>query len=257
MPKIVSVVIILFWLTMTGWFIQREIWPALPTLNQPSYQTLLTNRTIPRQSRMGIYFLHHKIGYSLTSIGSLPSGSFQITNYTQFDPSLMPLMPADLPAGMKRPFVFTSSSVISPDYSLYSLKISLTSPLGDYELLGTREGDQLVLTIRDKATTRTERISFPKGVTVSDGLSPFVAMPNLSVGKEWMISLINPFSLSWETVKAYVEEKTTLEWAGKTYEVYEVTVDYKGFKPRAWITPEGIILKQEVLTSGLYLIREE
>jgi len=266
MPKIVSGIIILFWLTMTGWFVKREILPALPSLAQPSYETLLKNNALLSDSKMGIYFLNNKIGEAVTSIKQLPTGLYQIKNKTYLNFRSfrgLNLIPPEL----KKPMELDCITLVTPHYNLHSLELVMNSSLYNYRATAIVKNDQLEITIRDGQTTRTERIDFPAQATVSNGLSPFLAMPNLSVGKEWTINVINPFSLTWETVKAYVEEKTTLEWPasarasaggqGKTYEVYEVVLDYKGFKPRAWITPEGIILKQEVLTNGLYLIREE
>ena len=85
-------------------------------------------------------------------------------------------------------------------------------------------------------------------------------MPHLSVGKEWVINFVNPFTASMQTLRARVENLTKIDWKDKTYDVYEVILSNpkrsKQLKYTAYITPDGKILKQEILFPGLYLIRE-
>lgn len=251
MIKFLAPLIVVFWLVMTGLFIQREIIPSLPQLTQPSYKALLKSPHYLEGSKMGIYFGGKKIGISTTSVTSLPDKSFRIDNKTVVS---MPIQ------GFNAKLGITGYSIIR-DYALESFQLSLNADIMKYEISGVVRDGMLELAISDGKSVRQERIPMNKDATLSDGLAPFISMPNLSVGKEWSINVINPLKLTVETAKARVENLTTMQWKGKDYDVYEVVIDYPGQKmgipPKAYITPEGRILKEEILFPGAYLLREE
>lgn len=253
MSKIISSVIILFWLIMTGLLIKREVIPALPVLANPSYEALLKNKSIPPKSQMGIYMFGKKIGYSLTTVTQQPDGNYRIENRTQIK---LPLMKTRIPSEINQSLAMNGHSLVNSDYQLKSFNFSIQSQFFNYQVTGQVKGTDLEVTINDGQTTKTRSVKFQPQSTTSNGLSPFLSMPHLSVGKEWSINLINPFTLKFETVKAFVESQDTMSWQGQEYDVYEVVLDYKGFQPRAWITPEGLILKEEIMMPGFYLIRE-
>lgn len=252
MSKFIPASIILFWLVMTGIFIQREIIPSLPQLTQPSYKSLLKSAHYMEGSKMGIYFGGKRIGSSTTTVSRLPDKSFRIENAS--------LVKLPLGGGLDPKVAVTGSSLIR-DYKLDSFQLAVNSDMLHYGISGRVRGNVLELTISDGNSTRVEQILMRDEATLSDGLAPFISMPNLSVGKEWTINLINPMKMSIETVKARVENLTTLQWKGKEFEVYEVVLDFPGQKigipPKAYITKEGRILKQEMLFPGTYLLREE
>ncbi|MFH1226893.1 MAG: hypothetical protein V1701_03185 [Planctomycetota bacterium] len=252
MSKIIPASIVLFWLVMTGIFIQREIIPSLPQLTQPSYKALLKSPHYMEGSKMGIYFGGKRIGSSTTTVSRLPDKSFRIENSS--------LVKLPLGGGFDPKVAITGFSIVK-DYKLDSFQLSVNSDMLHYAISGAVKGNMLELSVSDGRSTRTERIPMKDDATLSDGLAPFISMPNLSVGKEWSINLINPMKMSLETVKARVENLTTMQWNGKECEVYEVVIDLPGKKiavpPKAYITKEGRILKQEMLFPGTYLLREE
>lgn len=220
MTKFLAPLIVFFWLVMTGLFIQREIIPSLPQLTQPSYKTLLKSHHYLEGSKMGIYFGGKRIGSSTTTVATLQDKSFRIDNKTIIS---MPI------GGFNARLGITGYSIIK-DYALDSFQLSLNSDILKYDISGTVRNEMLELAISDGRTVRQERIPMNKEATLSDGLAPFISMPNLSVGKEWSINVINPIKLTVETAKARVENFTTMQWKGKDYDVYEVVIDYPGQK---------------------------
>lgn len=245
--KIISAVIITFWAIMSFLYLKSEVIPTLPALTPPSYEAFLKNKTMTSKSKMGIYMAGQKLGASVTTTVTLNDGSYQINNRTSLK---LPHLPVETKVEI------TGQSFINKYYQLDSFQLKVKSLLFNYEINGKVEGDELVVTVFDGRTTQTRRVSNPQNTTLSNGLSPFLNMPNLCVGKEWTISMLNPLSGNLELVRAFVESKDIIEWQNGSYEVYEVVLDYRGFKPRAWITPDGKILKEELVMSGLYFIRE-
>jgi hypothetical protein len=278
---LISAGIIVFWLVMTGLFISREILPALPALAQPSYEAYLKSQPKNQSVKMGIYFRDERIGSSRTDIEPQADGRTRINNQTAISlPSMMAIMfatdrrnkkksPARDPAPETTPqsapdgarMTFSGYSLVDAKYKLDSFAFSAQSPFLNYRITGNVQGDIMAVTLSDGLKTSTNYMSYKSDSTISDGLSPFIAMPHLTVGKEWAINYINPFGGSIQTLKARVESRTQIEWQNQMREVYEVALSEAGtgkspLNYTAYITPDGQILKQEILLPGLYLVRE-
>jgi len=273
---LVSALIVFFWLIMTFLFINREIIPSLPSLIQPSYESYLKSSEFDKETSMGIYFRDQRIGSSETIISSLDNKMTRIDNLTRISlPMIMsgllfpsrssgsdrPVTPTNMGALGIGMMETTGYSIIDFRYRLKSFSFKVKSPVMNYDIDGKVKDDKLEYKIFDGVKSSRQTIPFKSSSTVSDGLSPFISMPHLTVGKEWAINYINPFSPSMQTLKAKVEQRTQIDWQDKQYDVFEVTLTDpkmpKTLNYTAYITPEGRILKQEILLPGLYLIREE
>jgi len=256
MGKIISYAIVSFWLVMSTLFVKKEILPRLPYLAEPSYELMLRCQTRRGPTKMGIYFFNRRIGEACTEIGTLSHGFYRIAHYLEMNLPIPSILKSAFPEG--KLLTVTGSTLITPDYQLKSFDVSVTAPGLRYQAAGQVKGEELEFVLaQDGVVTQRRRAKFNPRVTTTHTFTPFLAMPYLAVGKEWGIHIINPFTGLSETVKARVESKTTMVWQGKVQEVFEVILDYQGFQPKAWITPSGEILKEEILMPGLYLLREE
>lgn len=249
MAKLFSTLIIAFWAVMSFFYIKQEVIPALPSLSQPSYETFLKNKQVIQKTVMGIYFIKKRIGQSVTHVDTLPDGSYRITNKTEIK----------LPKIFSSPdneIKMTGYSSVNEDYQLQSFSFKITSFLFNYDVNGYTQDDKMIVDIFDGQNTKTHIYEKSDATTLSNGFSPFLAMPNLSVGKTWTITMIDPIAGTIQRIKANVDKKEMMEWKHKEYEVYDVVMEYKNFRAHAWITQDGRILKQELLMPGLYFIRE-
>lgn len=274
---LISAGIIVFWLIMTGLFIRREILPALPSLDQPSYETYIKAQAENQSIKMGIYFGGERIGSSQTDIEPMGNGEAKIKNLTTINlPSMMEIMfttnrrtkkasPPDTPKKTPKSDIakvtFSGHSLVDAKYKLKSFSFSAQSPFLNYRIAGEVNNNTLEITMSDGMKNSTNYLPYKSNSTVSDGLSPFVSMPHLTIGKEWSINYINPFGASMQTLKARVESRTQVEWQNQMHDVYEVVLSEPGtakspLNYTAYITPDGKILRQEILLPGLYLLRE-
>jgi hypothetical protein len=265
--------IIIFWAIMTALFIFREIIPSLPAFVQPSYEAYLKSNEYDREINMGIYYRDKKIGSSQTSIYGIEDKNTRIDNLTKISlPGILggffgasPTLRKDKDQPSTPNFAngvmeINGYSIVDIKYRLKSLNFAIKSPFMNFKIIGRVKGETLEYTISDGTKVSKSEVPFKSSSTVSDGLSPFISMPHLSVGKEWLINYINPFDPSMQTLKATVEERTQVEWQDKMQDVFAVVLTNpkmpKSLNYTAYITPEGKILKQEILLPGLYLIRE-
>lgn len=255
---------------MTVLFIRKEVIPSLPSLVQPSYESYLKSPDYDKNIRMGIYFRGQSIGFSHTIINPLGNNQTSIDNITKINFPLMfgNIFESNSASDKKEDKKDSNSvameivgkSIIDNNYKLKSFNFSAKSLFLNYTISGEVKNDLLEFTTYDGVKRFNSRLPYKSTSTVSDGLSPFISMPHLAVGKEWVINFVNPLTASMQTLKAKVENLTKIDWKNKTYDVYEVILSNpkrtKQLKYTAYITPDGKILKQEILFPGLYLIRE-
>lgn len=274
---LISAGIIVFWLVMTGLFIRREILPSLPALAQPSYEAYLKSLGDNQTIKMGIYFRSERIGSSQTDIQPLENNETKVKNLTTINlPSMMEIMfttnrrakktgpqdtPKKTPKSDTAKMVFSGYSLVDSKYKLKAFSFSAQSPFLNYNISGQVKDNLMEFIMSDGVKSSTNYLPYKSDSTVSDGLSPFVSMPYLTVGKEWSINYINPFGASMQTLKARVESRTQVEWQNQMHDVYEIVLSEPGtakspLNYTAYITPDGKILKQEILLPGLYLVRE-
>ncbi|MBI4833381.1 MAG: hypothetical protein HY811_00990 [Planctomycetes bacterium] len=248
MGKLFSFFIVVFWGIMTFLYISKEVIPGLPILSNPSYETFLKNKSAITQTRMGIYFLNKKVGFSITDIELREDGYHKISNNSEINISSFVL---------NERIKISGYTLVNPKYQPDSFEFFIKSSVINYKISGKAEGNDMVVTVFDGAQTKTSRYENTSNATLSNGFSPFISMPALSVGKEWTITMVNPINGAVERVRAVVESMSKMEWQNKEYDVYEVVLDYKGFKPTAWITPDGRVLKEELIGPGIYFLREQ
>jgi hypothetical protein len=262
--------IIVFWVVMTILFIRKEVIPSLPSLVQPSYEAYLKTSDYDKDIKMNIFFRGQSIGFSHTIINPLKDNYTSIDNTTKislpvflgnlFDSNFTADNTKDKKEATGITMELIGKSIIDSDYNLKSFDFSAKSPFLNYTISGEVKNGILDFTTYDGVRHLNNRLPYKSASTVSDGLSPFISMPHLSVGKEWVINFVNPFTASMQTLQARVENLTKIDWKDKMHDVYEVKLSnpkmHKQINYTAYITPDGKILKQEILFPGLYLIRE-
>lgn len=87
---------------------------------------------------------------------------------------------------------------------------------------------------------------------MGDVLRPFDGLTGLEVGQTWRVNMINPLAgvipgwadrmMSSQGVLARVVAKATIEHRGETIETFVVATD----RARAWVTPDGRVIRQEL-----------
>jgi hypothetical protein len=147
-------------------------------------------------------------------------------------------------------------------YHLRTVELSVDSSIMRARATGVVTRDSLHLTFRTADSFSEAVIPLTGKETFSNGLSPFINMPNLAVGKEWDIFMIDPLTMDTTRVRAKVESIEPLQWKGKAHDTFVVTIlqPKKRFEKtrrmyRAWIDRNGLVLKEEIGT-GLVLERE-
>lgn len=98
---------------------------------------------------------------------------------------------------------------------------------------------------------------------LGDVLRPFGGLTGLEVGRSWRIKMVNPLAgvipgwadrmVSSRSILARVVAKATIEHRGEKIEAFVIQAD----RIRAWVTPDGRLLRQELELPVLGAIRLE
>lgn len=248
--RFLGIIITGFWLTMMVLLVRRDLVPMWTASRPPSYKTLFEQRLQADSYRMGVWFSGNRIGVSRTRLQPDHDMSYMLENDTALSTPLPGLQQVEI----------LSQTRIGRDYRLrdFSSRIKSGELVG--KIFATVDGNWLQIDMRlngEQAMDR--RVPYDPGGTFSNGLSPFVQMPDLAVGKEWTIHSINPFTGASETGTARVVELETIPWEGQEVEVFRVVLTSERAEATSWLDREGKILKEEVpfLNSKLVMIREK
>ncbi|MBI5366696.1 MAG: hypothetical protein HZA54_06640 [Planctomycetes bacterium] len=246
LSPLVQSCILLFWLAMTGLLVKREILPGLWLEADPSYAAALSRRLTTEDTHTRIECFGRRVGDSRTTIRPESDGTYLIETLTRMDAGVPEL------AGL----TIHSLSTVDFTYRLRRVTVALRSAAANATLRGFVHGDELeLITETEGGERRVERMPYVASGTASNGLSPFINMPHLTVGKSWNIQMIDPFTQHAEWTTARVEELVEIRWNDRPVECFLVTARAGGRVARAWIDREGRILREEPFP-GLVMIRE-
>lgn len=252
--RLLEAAIVLFWLVMSGLLVEREILPGLRQEQDPSYEALLAHRLTAEDTHTGIFVFGHRIGEAHTTIRPEVDGTYCITSFTKIHAGT-PGPGSVVPEGL----TIQSTSLVDFRYRLKKTTVSIVSGDGGKATIrGIVDNDELdlVTDLGGQEGPRHERVPYPGHGTASNGLSPFISMPNLTVGKEWDIESINPLTQQVQKTRARVTELEEIRWNDRRVECFLVTARVGPGEAKAWIDKAGRILREEPFP-GLVMIREE
>jgi len=237
---VVSTFIIIFWATMMGLLLKREL-PSRVGVRS-GYRTIPRELLNDRYTRMGIYLNQSKVGYAETTIKRETDGGYRIVNTVSIQ------------HGLLRTGKITLTIFLTPERSLDSFRLSL--PTLNAALHGRVEGKKMRLTTVVGRMQSRRTIPFDEEMIISNFLSPLLTTPRLRVGKAWTMGLWNPITLEMQPVTVDVRGRQKISWNDKIVDAYIVFVTHRQFRLKAWVAPDGTVIQQQV-PFGLMMKLEE
>lgn len=255
-----------FWALSMGFLFREKVMPGLLQTYYPSYQTLLGHELVEEKYQMGIFILgqakESRIGVSRTSIESLPAEAagdpaFSIHNDTTIDlTAIGNTLGADL--------TIRTTTLIDTRYRVRSHDVLIKTGVGDFVMSGVvRDESTLDVQIQTPFRREPEKRSmyFDSGMTLSNGISPFLTMPRLRIGREWNIHQIDPMSVVFgnevrtKPLLARVERVETIRIEGKDVETFVVSLKSDRYEATAWISEDGKVMQERVpFSTGVPLL---
>jgi hypothetical protein len=259
--RVIVVLIIVNWLVMMFGLMRDEVVPAVRYARRMAryakYEQL--ERLVPesRVDQMGIYVGGRRVGRSTTWY-EWSDVDLTVRSETRFDVSSVPLLRALAGflggAEMRMAFQFY---LIEGRLNSFQARIYVEGAAAPIvRVQGEPFGRELVLRIWQFGELRKERIPFDQRQFLNSALAPSLSFKDLRVGKRWRIMSFNPLTQAVESLRAEVVGRETLTLGGASRPCFEVLIGREGgLQTRSWVTPDGTVLKQEVL--GLTFLREQ
>lgn len=253
----VVLAIVAFWLHSMREAIEqaREAPPPEVRQGSPPYEALIARALDnDREQYLGIYQDGKRVGYSYTLVSPpLDGRTTVIRNEMDFTPDILVSIPAHAQSEIQ----------IGSDYLIerFKTEVRVASLVGEVVMSfeGVQDGKDVVVTARSSlgGPPRTQRIF--RELAIFNGLSPFVGVPELRVGEEWLIqgvdfsmlgSALDPGAIRTKNYVARIAREETLILEGRPQRTFVAEIGEEANDPlrrtaRAWIAPDGRILREE------------
>jgi hypothetical protein len=275
-PRLITLAILAFWLTMTCWTLYKEVWPRVQPDNPPPFAIDLTDEAQPNGP--------NHIIWNLSINGQ--TGIYHLETWVVFSPKedlfelhsdMWPIIDAAGHISKLAQMGMLSTVVVNREGELKSLEMKLIPPLpppplnGEPRivLMGTVKDGSLIPRILapERNFDKTfDPIPIKTRGSILNPLQPLNRLPNLKPGQKWRMPVVDPVSqafgsllpLSSGYVRTFEAEVLPdlkyLRW--KEQDVACLVIEYTGddASGNTWVREsDGLVLQQEVTIGGKVL----
>jgi hypothetical protein len=264
-------VILAFWLTMTGWLIQREVVPMMLADAAPTFQIDLTQEIEWTDERDGkrvgsapvfwtVEYNQKRVGRATSQVVAHRDRSYEFRSLFHFDGHKFKVGPASISA-------MENTYRITEDGKLVSLSATVDASFGKVGIQGEVVNGFFESRVFAGAFEQNlDKVDLPQEGSIVNPMHLVNRVRGLHEGRTWKITLLDPFRGLTEkfvgkgmTIPALIAvvRSDTMSWDHKEVacykiEYHEVGKDVVG---RTWVRrSDGLVLKQESSHHGFELI---
>lgn len=231
------ILLLLFWLASMGWLVSHDVWPAWTAVDVPKYDggDWLTDETRRTQLRI-VDERKRRVG----------------TVWTEYNKSKAGVSRTDIiwikSLGIIPPLRIEMDSDFTLDGHLDQIEMDLFGAGQKFNLLGERYSGHLAFKLDFGTQQQYFKVDAAAVGTVDSMFRPFATLPRLEVGHSWRMHVFNPMAAitgvgsklipmlvkvtGWEMIR-------TPEGNFKCF-----VIEAGG--ARAWVKPNGVVVRQEV-----------
>jgi transglutaminase-like putative cysteine protease len=242
MAKVIKISILLFWLVMLGFLVERTY---LRPASVVALDVITEEGVRAGEEWFGIYQHGRKIGYS-HSIISLEGDTYHI-----FEESELDLLVLERVQRVKT----VINSYAARNFLLKYFDFSLQSGQTGMRLKGAVVKKQLVLDIETGGRTTKENILLKEPPYLPLNVKPALILMGLETGRRYRFSVFNPASLSTEEASVFVEAKESIKIGEEEKTVYKLKETFQGLDAFSWMTQDGETIREESPLG--YVLRRE
>jgi Transglutaminase-like superfamily len=230
--KIISTLILLFWLVMLGLLIER-------TYLRPTTLIALdaaAKEGVPATDEwFGIFQKGRNVGYAHTQ--TIPEAE----TYHLFEESEMDI----LALGSVQRVKTTVNSYTTKNFLLKYFDFTMQSAMTTMKIKGAVLGKKLILDIMTGGQKRTQKVRLHDPPYLAQNIKPALLLMGLQVGKKYSFPLFNPATMSTERATIGVESKEHIKVGDEEKIVYKLKESFQGMETTSWITQDGETIKEQ------------
>ena len=238
-----------FWLSMMSLHIRREYFELTPV--QTPYEVLPLHSLDLREEYRAVYLGEERVGFGFTVLEKMDASkdyAFELRHQTYL---------SFLFLGQKRDMWVKGRAELDPQLYLRGFDVRISSGENWTELSGKIVKGNLNLVVRGREGAPIRNIiPVNEPVLFSESLHLVWTPENLKIGKQGRFKIWNPLLTNFEDVHFRVARKEVIPYEGKATEVFVALIEKGGLETRAWLTPEGVMLREET-SMGLMIQKEE
>lgn len=255
-----QLVIVLFWLTMTGWLLKRDVLPRLG-FGELNYRGLLTDRAVEEPTHWVIELDEERVGAVLTIVRPVGDGSYLLISRSNISGKVVPWSQAFADSQLS----VDSDFNISPLGKLekFKMEVAVDGTELKFHVDGIVDGNFLrVHTTAPGGFDKEIQIPIDPELVMVDLFSPLDRIPDLRVGKTWTTRMIDPVKTlsssllgggepSITVVRHTVVGNRELEWGGQPWVCYLIESQHDNVASKTWVrVRDSKTLRQEVSDFG-------
>ncbi len=278
-PRLVSLAIIVFWTTMTGWLLYREVWPRYRAGEPPPFSIDLTEEVSALPISWTIFQKGERAGTGQSQVLRMPDRTFELRSLFRFDaidlklpllagadekPQVRKLMCAYHVTDAGRLLGLSSSVIlgfpIDPKQFALDIELELHGEVSEgvlrlqpRGLLGGTEVKELASMLK---LVGLGELQIPVRGSVLNPMHLLNRVPGLHLGQSWRVPLLDPglSGASLAELEATVGQDL-LSWHDGMVPCYKIEYREPGNKQEVraatWVRQrDGLVLRQDAGFGG-------
>lgn len=236
------------WLAAMAALFQRDVWPAWTAQDAPRMDARQLGKAgVARQEQFRILDAdNQRMGTAWGDVQVEDSGAATVTSTILIDG--MKLIP---------PVRVESRTSFDEQGELDKFQLDVYGvPMTSIWVRGERRGIYFPCEMHFGPMHRQANLEMSASRMIGESLRPFAVLPRLHVGQSWRMQVLDPLSAvqgrrsEFRSVVAEVtgKEFITTEASGR---VECFVVEIRGQQAKAWVAPDGRVLRQEVAVPGM------
>ncbi|MDE2507938.1 MAG: hypothetical protein KGM43_12060 [Planctomycetota bacterium] len=256
-PRYVSVAILVFWAFAAVGLATRDILPEWIVGLPPDFQSISRAADSQGPSRWLVQVVDKPGDDDLRSVGQASTesirrgdGGLELRSRIWFDSSEL-LRGTSIEAAVGVRLSAESSFQVDPSGNLKSFLLIVRAsndPEPVMTVEGRQSGGKIEVVSRGALPLLTWKRTLeyaPRGL-VQDGLGPIDRLPGLHLGQRWETRVVSPITGRVETARVEVARKRVIHWGTSPVTTFEVLQKLGPLTSRAWVRPDGLVLRQEI-----------
>jgi hypothetical protein len=235
----VRAAVFVFWACTAAWLVRYEAFPEYFTRTLGGYSGLLSRDVLVADSWMRIRFGAATVGYSHTSMDTMPGEQgdcYLLNNRTQVNVTLL---------GQPRGLHASATATLDPALRLQKFTFVFSTPGYRASVAGARAGPDRFDVKTDTAQgPRSAAVRIPDDVIVHSPVA-MLSLRRLRPGREVSIATLDPLTLKRERVLVQALRVEELNLPEGPRKATVLSADYHGMKFLTWIDARGEVLRQE------------
>jgi hypothetical protein len=234
--------VVVLWLVMIGFLIQKTHFQKAEQLDEISSKTVMVKET--GRDWMEIYLKDSKVGYSMTQIDLLKD-DYLIWEEVVLNLNLM---------GQASAMRTNIRSVVDREFRLKHFTLRIDSGVVRFQMSGKVEGEGMLIETGEGDQKKTHKIQLAGTPVTGSGMSLFFKGRPLKTGESFKFLIFDPSAMAQKGVVVTVAGREPIVINRITYPTFRLETEMWGQKLIFWLDEAGEVLKEKGFM-GLTLIR--